>query len=420
MIKLFLSFLRKQNIAYRITNGYENIVSNVSDASDHDILFTKDDFKNIEHIILEFSTVNDIKVVQKYHQGKYAKNFFLYDPRTKQLLNLDLYGEISRLKVTILNEKDVFENELQYNGFSILQPEQEFIQYLVKKIDKGNISLPVFEKLQALFFVKKEECENYVKFFFQDSHPRLIEIFETSNYNLMQQEIKYFKSDFENKIKTAKEGIFSKITRVFNRIIFPTGIAIAFLGPDGSGKSTIIEGLRNKHLPFRRDDYFHLKPILKKGNSEDNSVVTDPHASKPYSPLKSYSKLGYFIYQYNIGWLKNIFLLKRKSSLVIFDRYFDDLLVDSKRYRYGGNKNIANVVKYFIPRPTLYFVLTAEANIIYSRKQEVSKNELSRQLEGYSNLVDGRRYIGVDVSKEPSAIVDEIYNTIMMKMNERY
>ena len=277
-----------------------------------------------------------------------------------------------------------------------------------------------FEHLRELFLLKKEKCENYLKLFFHDSHIQIIEIFETSNYNLLGQKIKHFQKDFIDNLKTAKEGVFSKSIRILRRIIFPTGIAIAFLGPDGSGKSTIIEGLRNRQLPFRREDYFHLKPIIKKGSGKDHIVVSDPHASKPYSAFKSYSKLCYFIYLYNVGWLKNIFFLKRKSSLIIFDRYFDDLLVDSKRYRYGGTKGVANFVKFFIPRPTLYFVLTADADAIYSRKQEVSKDELNRQLKGYSSLVDGKRYIGIDVSLTPSEIVDEVYNVLMMKMNERY
>ena len=39
---------------------------------------------------------------------------------------------------------------------------------------------------------------------------------------------------------------------------------ICFLGPDGSGKSTIIEKLLIQELPFKNKEYFHLKPIKKK------------------------------------------------------------------------------------------------------------------------------------------------------------
>ena len=421
MIKLFLAYLEEQNIPYRITNGYENIADDITTDNDHDILFQKRVFKNIEKILLSFSKANGFRLVQEYHQGQFAKNFFLYDPETKQVLNLDLYGELSRLDVVILNEKEVFEKEpFKYDSISILRPEQEFIQYLIKKIDKEIVSKSSFEKINSLFLLKKVECKAYLKMFFQNSQTELIDIFETSNYSLLQNRLRYFKKDFKNNPKTGKESLVPKLLRLMKRIVLPTGFTIAFLGPDGSGKSTIIEGLKNRQLPFRRVDYFHLKPIVKKGGSEDSGVVSNPHASNPYAALKSYGKLVYFIYQYNSGWLKNIFLLKRKSSLIIFDRYYDDLLVDSKRYRYGGSKFVANIVKFFIPRPALYFVLTADVDIIYGRKQEVSKEELNRQLNEYSYLVDGKRYLGIDVSKTPNEIIDEIYNVLMLRMNERY
>ena len=194
----------------------------------------------------------------------------------------------------------------------------------------------------------------------------------------------------------------------------PRGFTICFLGPDGSGKSTIIEGLLKEDLPFAQYNYFHLKPFPQKGSVEIQ-VVTDPHKYKPYSLLKSYCKLLFFVYQYNKGWASHILPLKSKSSLVVFDRYYDDILVDNKRYRYGGNVSIAKLVRYFIPKPDIYFILTTDANIIHKRKQEVSLKELERQIYDYKSLVDGKRYINIDVSKTPKEIVLEISSIILSK-----
>ena len=121
-----------------------------------------------------------------------------------------------------------------------------------------------------------------------------------------------------------------------------------------------------------------------------------------------------------MGWLKHIVRLKIKSSLVIFDRYYDDVLADNKRYRYGGSKTIAKCIRYFIPKPKLYFILTTHANIIHKRKQEVPLQELQRQIKAYRNLADNKRYFNIDVSKTPEEIVLEITKIIMQKMNERY
>ena len=202
------------------------------------------------------------------------------------------------------------------------------------------------------------------------------------------------------------------------RHIMQQGMTIAFLGPDGSGKSTLISGLLRRDLPFLQTDYFHLKPLVTK-ESKTNNVVEDPHAQGTYSSLKSYIKLFIFIVQYNYGWVKNIKPLKKKNSLIIFDRYYDDLLVDFKRYRYGGSKSVAKLVAKCIPKPDIYFILITDWEIIHNRKQEVSIDELKRQLKGYRNLVDNEQYVHVDVSKSPAKIVNQLQEVILNKLNDR-
>jgi len=193
-------------------------------------------------------------------------------------------------------------------------------------------------------------------------------------------------------------------------------MVISFLGPDGSGKSTIIEQLISEKLPFLKTEYFHLKPIKKTKSSNIN--VTDPHNYPEYSKFKSYCKLIFFLFQYNICWLINIYPLKYKSVLIIFDRYFDDLLVDNKRYRYGGSITVAKFIRLFIPKPSLYFILTTDADIIYKRKQEVSISELERQIIAYNSLADNKRYIKIDVDNNPKEISKKIISIINSKLNE--
>lgn len=192
-------------------------------------------------------------------------------------------------------------------------------------------------------------------------------------------------------------------------------MVISFLGPDGSGKSTIIEEVKN-NMMFEKYHYFHLKPIKKSNKESESSIVDDPHMHPVYSKFKSYIKLLVFIYQYNFGWYKNIKHLNTNTSLVIFDRYYDDLLVDFKRYRYGGNRRIAKFVLKFIPKLDAYFILTTDSDIIYKRKQEVSIKELNRQIKAYKSLVniDEDRYFCIDVNRKPSEITEDI-NQILRK-----
>lgn len=240
----------------------------------------------------------------------------------------------------------------------------------------------------------------------------------TINDEKITSKYQFWRSYFSSKTYK-KKYIFNKISLFMNRLFEKPALTICFLGADGSGKSTIINEI-NKCPLFINQYYFHLKPIVNKTSSTDNAMITDPHRYLPYSKLKSYIKLAYFVYQYNFGWLKNILPLKIKSSLVIFDRYYDDLLVDSRRYRFGGSLGIAKLAQLFIPKPDIYFILTADPKVIYERKQEVAFEELERQVKAYDSIADGKRYFHIDVNRSPDEITKEIIMIIMEKMNERY
>jgi thymidylate kinase len=176
-------------------------------------------------------------------------------------------------------------------------------------------------------------------------------------------------------------------------------LKIVILGPDGAGKSSVIEGLmRGLDQPGSRAvKVRHLKPqVILPQRGEPGAIVTNPHGKPPRSALTSLAKILVWLIE---EWCAHLFQDK-KQTLVICDRYYHDLLVDPLRYRYGGPLWIARLVGRLMPQPRLWVLLDAPAELLQARKQEVTRQESARQRQAYLAFVSQQRqYAIVDASQ---------------------
>jgi len=101
----------------------------------------------------------------------------------------------------------------------------------------------------------------------------------------------------------------------------------------------------------------------------------------------SLAKVAYWVLDYTLGYYAKIRPALTRSTLVLFDRYLVDALIDPKRYRYGGPQWLVRLVWSLIPKPDLVILLDAPSVVLRSRKQEVSFHETLRQRHAYRELV---------------------------------
>ena len=186
---------------------------------------------------------------------------------------------------------------------------------------------------------------------------------------------------------------------------------IVILGPDGAGKSSVIAGLVEElNSTGRAVNVRYLKPEIILPRRKHTGVTnTDPHGKAPRSFLVSLAKIIAWLLE---EWYANLFTDKKKM-LLICDRYYHDLLVDPRRFRYKGPTWAAVLVGNMMPKPKLWVLLDAPAEILQARKQEVSVEESSRQRRAYVDFARTQReHVIVDASQPLDKVVADVSNAI--------
>ncbi|MEP2777059.1 MAG: hypothetical protein ABJQ29_12765 [Luteolibacter sp.] len=188
---------------------------------------------------------------------------------------------------------------------------------------------------------------------------------------------------------------------------------IAFLGCDGSGKSTVIEridaGLLEQGTDVRQG---HWRPTPFDAKRDNSGAADDPHSIPPRGVVASIAKLAWLGFSWWAGWLKDL-RRSAKQGVLIFDRYHADLLIDPRRYRYGGPMAVARLASALMPQPDLVIFLDAPAEILYARKQEVSMETLTSSRERYLTLCKSHSRFSVIDASQP---IDQVVANVMREI----
>ena len=181
---------------------------------------------------------------------------------------------------------------------------------------------------------------------------------------------------------------------------------IVFLGADGAGKSTVIEGVTAELVKRGVNvEYRHWRPDL----GADGAAVPNesPHAQVPRSRLMSLIKLAY-LWQIWMRWAVRLKACVKSPPVVyLLDRFYGDLVCDPLRYRYSGSLRFAKTVFRSFPQPDLILFLDAPVDILLERKQEVPKEELGRVVGRYRQFaLEEKACQVIDASQAAPKVID--------------
>ncbi len=195
---------------------------------------------------------------------------------------------------------------------------------------------------------------------------------------------------------------------------------VVILGVDGCGKSSVVEMLERRFARvFREVRVLLLRPMLGRGGAREGAPVTDPHRLPPRGLLGSIAKLFYLLVDYSTiyPWKWRQRGAPKDRGIIIFDRYYHDLLVDPRRYRYGAPLWLARWIGNLVPSPDLWILLDAPPDVILARKQEVSRDELARQRKAYFAFAGDRdNAFTIDATKPLEDVTQGVENLILDRL----
>jgi thymidylate kinase len=190
------------------------------------------------------------------------------------------------------------------------------------------------------------------------------------------------------------------------------------MGPDGSGKSTIAEGLArwaSAKGPVRRFHHrFGTLPMRK----EARVATTEPHRDPPYPRWLTAVKIVYLFVEHLLGLARQRPFLRR-GGWVILERGWWDLVVDPRRYRLDPRVRLAERLGPLLPAPAATVILLAPAEVIAGRKSELAPEELQRQLDLWRDVAARiPRSLIVDATPSTETVLDAIVERLERRQDE--
>jgi thymidylate kinase len=278
-------------------------------------------------------------------------------------------------------------------GFWVPSPALEFGSYLVKKVAKRSLGEEHDRRLTELYNGDPAGCGREIARFWRGSSARLIcDVAASGEWDVVRRLLPSLRRELlwpgtARELQSCLGYWRADASRRFRRYRVPTGVHVVLLGGDGAGKSATLPALADALSPvFRRVTSKHLAPALFNGTRGNTSAVS-PHSRSPRSFIGSMAKAAAWALDYTIGYEIRVRPALARSTLVLFDRYMVDALVDPRRYRYGGPRWVLRLVWSIVPKPDLVILLDAPPEVLRARKQEVSFPETERQRHAYRELV---------------------------------
>jgi len=345
-----------------------------------------------------------------------------------QLLALHVSSSL-RAGVRELYSAEDFQRDCRRRGpFWIPAPAVAFGSLLSRRVLKGVIDDGHARRLGDLYRDDEAGCRRELARLWPGPGPgatALAHAAEVGDWSAIRPILRALRRELAGppSLKTLASGVQRGAAGLRDRVARwrrPCGLHVVFLGPDGVGKSTIIDAVSGDLRPaFAATAYRTFAPMLTR-RPPPAGRGPKPHAMKIRSRPASYAKAAYWLAYYTVGYVPTAHRDKARAALIINHRYLVDALVDPRRYRYSGPVGLLRLIWRVAPKPDMIVVLDAPAEVIQARKQEVPPEETARQLSRYRALVASQPGAClVDADRPPGEVAIDVEDRILRMLAAR-
>ncbi len=386
-----LSCIDRLGVLYAVLHGAEDLYG--SPASDIDMVVASD---HVPRVLSEIAASDEFCLLQciEYEAECYGLVLGVRSASGNQnYLVLDICSDYRWGGRIIFPQHTLLARRIRTRDFYSVAPETEVAFLLVKKLyEKDHVPFHQRQRISELVAALGPKADEQVKVTFgEHMGETLMGWLRQNNWHAIESNISSLRRALRRTVSRHDRWNHlrywcSELARRSRRIAQPTGLHIAFLGPDGAGKSTLV-GLTVSGLgaAFRQSTVFHFRPQLVPKRNTPNQT-TMPHSQAPYSLIRSLVMLTFHCADFVLGYVLKVWPTLIRSTLIIFDRYYHDILVDPFRYRLRLPSRIAWWLERIVPEPAMVFALAASAEHIWKRKQEISFATLTQQCDAYRTV----------------------------------
>jgi thymidylate kinase len=414
-----------------------------------DVDLISEDPAQVPRILSDGKVASIVRAFKGAHNPLYTLYLHRQCNGKPVFLELDLYTDCYGKGYVFFDGEELLETRRTFEYFKVLSPEYGFACYLIRRLVKGldkaraqrlselyredpsgcNVQLArLFPRSEATLIAEAARSRDWEPVFYQLEHLRRVALGRVSHEQPLGK-LKFWLSEIRTRIRAC---------------IQPEGLMVVFLGTDGAGKSTVTVRIEQDLAPVFSSTKRYHRPVAsplrwmdrfrvrsRSGGLTSASVSVadmDAEPAQPHPPGKpphklpaSLLKLGLWWADFTVfGYLLSVYPRLVRSTLVLFDRYYDDLLVHPEGYRYGGSLWLARFVGRFVPRPHLVILLDAPPEVIQARKPELTFEETAHQREMYLRVMEGSSNGHVvDASKPLDEVVEQVEMIILGYLADR-